>query len=381
MPCFIGCGGAMQPPPAEAVTISAQPLSQTVPLGQTATFTVKASGTSPLMYQWSKDGAEIDGATSASYTTPPVELRDGSASIGSFEVTISNASSSATSKSAALTAGPRSPKAGDLRYLLYEQVDVPGLQNGSGSGGVSIYEGIGWRSVGDAVGSPLSIGSACALEEGMGDCAWVYEYQKLPSPAAGLAMFYRPDDYSSFYSDLESYAASNVVFTSLDLDPVDGAYAISWVETAQSGGFGYRVDPLVPPGAGQAAEIQAQAAHDGEESRIVTAVSFDAAGNAVMISYGWRGDTTTEYEAQARVVPPRSVENAAISLAHDGYFISAFGGNNTNGYVLIGMRVRGDSLPRPTAEDFDTGNNAPPYKTPVVYLYDAPEAFTVLFEQ
>src|SRR4029077_388089 len=50
-----------------APTITAQPANQTVTVGQAATFSVVASGTAPLSYQWQKNGADISGATSASY--------------------------------------------------------------------------------------------------------------------------------------------------------------------------------------------------------------------------------------------------------------------------------------------------------------------------
>ncbi|MGH7887496.1 MAG: G8 domain-containing protein, partial [Candidatus Binatia bacterium] len=57
------------PPPATAPSITTQPASRTVSVGQTATFNVVASGTAPLSYQWQKSGANIAGATAASYTT------------------------------------------------------------------------------------------------------------------------------------------------------------------------------------------------------------------------------------------------------------------------------------------------------------------------
>ena len=44
-------------PTPEAVTITAQPVSQTVPIGETATFSVTALGTGPLSYQWGENGA------------------------------------------------------------------------------------------------------------------------------------------------------------------------------------------------------------------------------------------------------------------------------------------------------------------------------------
>ena len=124
-----GCGSKSGGVPSQAVVISVQPLSQTVPIGQTATFSVTAGGTPPISYQWSENGTTIAGATEASYTTPIVELGSGgSTMVGTFQVAVSDASS-APSHSATLTAGPRAPKAGDLRYLLFSQVDLPGLLN------------------------------------------------------------------------------------------------------------------------------------------------------------------------------------------------------------------------------------------------------------
>ncbi|MCF7709284.1 MAG: hypothetical protein K9N52_10335 [Verrucomicrobia bacterium] len=53
--------------PAEIVT---PPQSQTVSAGLRATFTVEAIGSTPMSYQWKVDGADIPGATNATYTTP-----------------------------------------------------------------------------------------------------------------------------------------------------------------------------------------------------------------------------------------------------------------------------------------------------------------------
>src|SRR5215467_3572049 len=49
----IGCGGGSGTPvPAQALTITAQPSSQGVRLGHTATFSVAATGSGPITYQW-----------------------------------------------------------------------------------------------------------------------------------------------------------------------------------------------------------------------------------------------------------------------------------------------------------------------------------------
>lgn len=382
---LFGCGstGSTTSSPGQQVAISVQPLSQTVPIGQTATFTVAASGKAPLSYQWSENGAEISGATSSSYTTPAISLGGGgSTSIGSFQVTVSNGVNSVMSNAATLTAGPRSPKAGDLRYLLFQQVDLPGLLNGpgaSGAGSVSVGYTVSSESYNNDVGSPLGMGSSylCADDT----CVWPYTDQLAPAPI-GLNMYYQGGEYSSVMSDLQSYAAPNVVFTSLDLEPAENAYAVSWVQTTQAGGFDYRIDPVIPAGTGQQAQIQAQAALDGTASRVVTAVSFDKSGNALLISYGWTGDTTTMYETQTTIVPPGGavgthVLSAATNMASQGYIISAFGGNDTDGYILVGMRVQGDNLPRPIENSYTYQQ---PYFTTVAYLQEY-GALTVVNEQ
>jgi hypothetical protein len=82
-----------------APTIVTQPASATVTAGQTATFTVVATGTAPVSYQWSKNSVNIPGATNASYTTPPTTTTDS----GSFRVIVSNGIDSVTSNAAILT--------------------------------------------------------------------------------------------------------------------------------------------------------------------------------------------------------------------------------------------------------------------------------------
>ena len=83
-----------------APSITTQPASQTVTAGQTATFSVTASGTAPLSYQWRKNGTAISGATSATYTTPATTISD---SGSPFTVTVSNSTGSVTSNTATLT--------------------------------------------------------------------------------------------------------------------------------------------------------------------------------------------------------------------------------------------------------------------------------------
>src|SRR5580693_1135388 len=86
-----------------APQIIMQPSSQTVTAGQSATFTIVATGSPTLTYQWQKNGANIAGATSASYTTPATATSD---SGESFDVIVTNSFGTVTSNSASLTVNP-----------------------------------------------------------------------------------------------------------------------------------------------------------------------------------------------------------------------------------------------------------------------------------
>jgi hypothetical protein len=86
-----------------AVAITAQPASRSVFVGQTATFTVAATGSPQLTYQWRRNGAAIAGATAASYTTPVLTAADSGAS---FTVVVANPVNTVTSAAAVLTVNP-----------------------------------------------------------------------------------------------------------------------------------------------------------------------------------------------------------------------------------------------------------------------------------
>ena len=85
---------------ATAPTFTTHPLSQTVALGQTATFTATATGNPAPTYQWKKDGVDIPTATNASYTTAATISGDNGAS---FTVVATNSVSTVTSNAAILT--------------------------------------------------------------------------------------------------------------------------------------------------------------------------------------------------------------------------------------------------------------------------------------
>ncbi|HEY5909474.1 MAG TPA: LamG-like jellyroll fold domain-containing protein [Verrucomicrobiae bacterium] len=82
--------------------IVAQPQSQTVNSGGMASFTVSATGTPPLTYEWRKDDVAISGANGAVYSIPSVQTNDA----GTYSVLVSNVSGWVISSNAILTVVP-----------------------------------------------------------------------------------------------------------------------------------------------------------------------------------------------------------------------------------------------------------------------------------
>jgi len=88
--------------PRARLTINTQPVSTTAVEGRAATFSVNASATGVVSpaYQWKKNGAVINGATSATYVTPLTTLADNGAK---YTVEITAPDAAVTSSEAVLT--------------------------------------------------------------------------------------------------------------------------------------------------------------------------------------------------------------------------------------------------------------------------------------
>ena len=80
-------------------SITTQPQSQTVLVGNNVTFTAAASGTSPLSYQWYFASAPILNATNVTHAITGVTTNDG----GNYFLTVNNPYGAATSSIATLT--------------------------------------------------------------------------------------------------------------------------------------------------------------------------------------------------------------------------------------------------------------------------------------
>lgn len=80
-------------------TLISHPTDLTANAGQSATFSAAAYGSSPVTFQWRKDGVALADATSPTLTIPVVAVADA----GSYTVVVSNSAATVTSQPAVLT--------------------------------------------------------------------------------------------------------------------------------------------------------------------------------------------------------------------------------------------------------------------------------------
>ncbi|MDB6111259.1 MAG: Immunoglobulin I-set domain protein [Pedosphaera sp.] len=163
--------GTITTPPVSLTVITsppllvAQPVSQTVPVGSKAVFSVLAAGSLPLSYQWQFGGTNIDGATNASFTLTNAQLADR----GAFTVTVSNAFGTVSSSNAVLNV-----------------VDLAGALNAtnlawttSGNPPWIPQTAVAWDEAAAQTG-PLAIGQPSVLQtmvEGPGTLSFLWQVQ------------------------------------------------------------------------------------------------------------------------------------------------------------------------------------------------------------
>lgn len=149
-----------------APSVTDQPQSQIVAVGGATAFSVTASGTSPLSYQWQWNGSKVNGATTSSLTLTNVQLTNA----GDYLVVVSNAAGTVTSSNASLTVLPFGtcvpPPAGLVSWWRAEAdfSDQAGTNTGALAGNTTFGSGrVGQAFVFDGSGDGVAVGNPPGL--------------------------------------------------------------------------------------------------------------------------------------------------------------------------------------------------------------------------
>jgi len=148
------------------VSITTQPADFSLNVGATAVFTVAATGTAPLAYQWSKNGIAVAGGTQASLEVASAQLGDA----GSYEVLVSNVVGSVSSRAAVLAVHEplgMTPPPAQVEVAAWEATTLQVTATGAGP---FTYQ---WRKNGvpikGATGSSYTIVQAKSKDAGVYD--------------------------------------------------------------------------------------------------------------------------------------------------------------------------------------------------------------------
>lgn len=267
---------AVVPPP----TITTQPTNRTVVAGQSTTFTVVASGTAPLTYQWLKNGGAISAATSATFSLASVSQNDA----GNYSVAVSNAGGTVYSTAATLTVTaattpttpttPTSPTTPTIATITPPAIAVaPASQAVNAGTTVSLYVvatgtppfSYQWRKDGSLLsGATSSVLSLVNVQASQGG-----NYTVSVSNSAGTV--------TSADAVLAIHTLPVIVTPPADQTvPIGSRLRLSVVASATSSlSYSWRKDGTVLPGATQATyEVaDAQPAHAGTYSVVVTSAA------------------------------------------------------------------------------------------------------------
>lgn len=132
-PIIFTISGASGTPP----TFTLQPATQAANLGANVTFTAAASGSPAPTFQWRRNGANLTGATGASFTLPSVQPTDA----GDYSVVATNSAGSLPSNVATLTVAVTGPELDPAARLTNLSVRAAMAANQTLIVGVAVQDG------------------------------------------------------------------------------------------------------------------------------------------------------------------------------------------------------------------------------------------------
>ncbi|WP_426196833.1 hypothetical protein [Massilia sp. DWR3-1-1] len=245
------CGGGDSDPPAVAPAISVQPQASPKVSGQALTLTVTATGSTPLHYQWQRDGAEIAGATGASYTIAALATADDGARIN---VKVSNGAGTVTSDTVTLAVTFLSkddlvaptpavsfsavrPASGDTVQLVVE------LANASAISVTPVGEGCGGLRAGSVAGARLATSAAVGdvgvcivsadITTASGTATYTNEFTVTPRALSGQGLSFKNGVYFPSGAFAGTLANSTVISqVVIPQSLINGGTGIIYVDAA-----------------------------------------------------------------------------------------------------------------------------------------------------
>src|SRR5664280_2588201 len=178
---------------AVAPAFTTQPTSQTVTAGAAVTFTAAAGGTPAPAYQWQKNGANLIGATGASYTIASVVTGDA----GTYTVVATNSAGTTTSNGAVLT-------------VSIAPQDIAGSTLTADPAGAVIASGFiaSWNAVTGATGYRLDVSTDSSFS------SFVTGYQNLDVGAVTSMNVTGLKSATTYYYRVEAYDSAGTVISS-----------------------------------------------------------------------------------------------------------------------------------------------------------------------
>ena len=174
--------------------VTRHPVSQTTNPGKSVTFSVSASGTPPLSFQWLKDGTMIDGQTSETFTIHSVSENDE----GVFSCRITNDAGSVESDAAQLyvTAPPEVTRH-PMSQTINPGKSVTFSVSASGDPPLSFQWLKDGKQIKEQTAEILTIDSVSEKNKGVFSCRITNAAGSVESDAAQLSVTAPPDDISA----------------------------------------------------------------------------------------------------------------------------------------------------------------------------------------